>query len=66
MKIISMKEMIRGLDVSSTTLYNWIDTDMPVERRDPTLFNLKSLKWVMENKPGKAVLAKKMMEADNA
>ena len=65
MKIISMKEMTRGLDVSSTTLYNWIDNNMPVERRDPTLFNLKSLKWVVENKPDKAELAKKMMEVNN-
>ena len=65
MKIISMKEMIRGLDVSSTTLYNWIDTDMPVERRDPNLFNDKSLKWVIANKPDKKELATKMMEKSN-
>ena len=65
MKIISMKEMIRGLDVSSTTLYNWIENNMPVERRDPTLFNLKSLKWVIANKPDKKELATKMMEKSN-
>ena len=65
MKNISMKEMIRGLYVSSTALYNWIDNNMPVERRDPTLFNDKSLKWVIENKPDKKELATKMMEKSN-
>lgn len=62
MKIFSTREMIRGLDISTTALYNWKDEGMPVLRQSPYLFTEGSLNWVIKNKPEFADMAEKMLE----
>ena len=60
--IISTREMIRGLDISTTALYNWMSEGMSVIRQNPYLFNEDSLGWIIANKPDYAEKAKKMLE----
>jgi len=62
MKIYSTREMIRGLDISTTALYNWKDEGLPVIKQSPYLFGDESLKWVIANKPDYAEKAKQMLE----
>ena len=62
---LSSNEFIHGLLISYPTIKRWKDEGMPVIRQNPWLFNDKSLKWVVENKPDRAELAKKMMEVNN-
>lgn len=58
MKIYSTREMIRGLDISTTALYNWKDEGLPVLKQNPYLFTNESLDWVINNKPDYAEKAK--------
>lgn len=62
MKILSTKEMIVGLEVSSISLYQWIREGLPVIKQNPYLFNEDSLNWVITNKARFKDLAKKMLE----
>jgi len=61
---LSSNEFIHGLLISYPTIKRWKDEGMPVIRQNPWLFNLKSLKWVIANKPSKANLAKSMIKGD--
>lgn len=63
MEMFRSREMLRGLDISHVTLYEWIKQGMYTEKQNPYLFNKKSLEWVIANKPDYAEKAKNMMES---
>ncbi len=65
MFIKSSREMLRGLDVSHVTLYEWIKQGMPVIKQNPYMFNKKALEWVAINKPKYKINAEKMLEGGN-
>jgi len=60
----STKQMVVGLGVSTTSLYDWIREGMPVLRQSPYIFTDRSLQWVIKNKPETTFsqLAQKMLE----
>ena len=66
MKTFSTKEMIAGLNVSTTSLYDWIKEGLPVLRQSPYIFTLKSLKWIVKNKVDTDFETKAQEMTDNA
>ena len=66
MKTYSTPEMLHGLEISYPTLKRWAKNEgMPYIRANPWIFDVRALKWVIENKPNKAELAKKMEVINN-
>jgi len=57
--------MLRGLDITYITLYEWIKIGMPVIKQNPYLFDVGSLKWVVKNKENYSEKAKKMLEVSD-
>lgn len=66
MIILRSKEMLRGLDISHVTLYDWINKEgMPTIKQNPYLFNKKALDWILTNKPKYKQAVEKMVEENN-
>jgi hypothetical protein len=62
---LSSKQFVHGLEVSYTSVCDWVKVGgMPVLRAKPFIFTKKSLQWVIDNKPEFSEKAKKMMEVE--
>lgn len=64
MEIFRSREMLRGLDISHVTLYEWVKQGMDTIKQNPYLFDKKAMEWVIANKPDYAEKAKQMLEED--